>query len=128
VYLAVGVTVKYASHGAYIVAVHTDEKIIFIVIIAAKLDGAFALAGESMSCKLCFGRRVYKLANAVLYFLGAGSAWTNDEFIGQTALGDHVLKNEFCHRTAADISVANEHYFCHIDTLRKFLIVLIIAH
>ena len=89
---------------SYIRRVHSDEIIVFVIILPCKLYRPFPLAGNAVLAKL----RSCAVVNGISYLLSACCRRSYHKLVFKTFLFDHVLENKLRHRTPADIAVADE--------------------
>ena len=73
----------------------------------------FDVGHQCYTHKLLTGRRIHRIADIAPDFLGAGCAGCNHKLIRQTALPHHFFQYHLCHGRAANVAVANKHYFYH---------------
>ena len=112
--LLFGIAAEDDVHIADVSRIHTDKKIVFVVVIEAKLNRILAVGGDAVLCKLRLRGGINGIANAVYDLLAARSLRSDQILILHPALCHHFLKYKFRHRTAADIAVADEHYSFHL--------------
>lgn len=77
-----------APQVAYVVGVHADQVVVFIVIGFLDLHGTFAGATDAVTGKDVPGRRVHGIADAVPDLFGAGGGGGDVETGGDVGLGD----------------------------------------
>ena len=93
-----------AGHIADIGAVHPDEQVIFVIVRPRHLPRRVRPADHAVRRQLPPRRWVDRVAE----LLGACRRGVNDEPLPRPGLGDHILHHKLRHRTAADVSMADE--------------------
>ena len=107
--LVLRIRAENAVHITDICAIHTDEKIVFCIIGAAKLRGLTAAIRYGIFIKntLC------TMVDIIADFLGGGCGGFGCKDIREATLFHHIKENVFCHGTAAYVAVTHKHYFFH---------------
>ena len=98
---------------AQIETVHADDIIVLTVIGFFELHGKMRFAGNAVAIECIKCRRIDRIAAVTPYFLRAGRTGSDHEIIRNAAPPHHILQDHLCHRRAADIAVADKHYFYH---------------
>ena len=108
-YLALRVSAAHSLHIAYVILVHTYEEVIMLIVRRGELSCSMSLTLYAVLSQLPASGRI----DGVAQFLGGGCGGGYLILCCEMRLIHHVLHYVFCHRTSADIAVADEKYFFH---------------
>ena len=103
-----GILGENAADMQQIALIHDKEQVVPVIIAPCELHCGFALAADPVPRKLPACRGIDRIADLLP---ADGTGGNGMSF--QPVFLQQIFQNEFAHRAAADVPVANEHYFQH---------------
>ena len=97
-----------AFHIDYVHIVHSDYEVKSVIILFYKSSGGFSFGIYTVKQKLFTGGRIDGIAFPFINFIIACCCGFYIEFIFLPRFFHHIPENEFSHRAAADVAVADK--------------------